>query len=381
MPTLEDAFSARFGSAPERIFFAPGRLELGGNHTDHQHGCVIAAAVTDGMHAAVRRTSAPELRLTSEGFGDVTVSLCGTAPRDCERGTAAALVRGVLECFMLRGASIGGLDIYVRSQLAPGSGLSSSAAFEILIARCIDGMFALGLSALELAAIGQRAENIHFGKPCGLMDQLACAEGGISFMDFASEDAPQTTRIDFDFASKGCALCLVDSFSDHCGSTQDYSAITCEMASAARFFGKKALRDVPEDALLPALPRLRAEIGDRAVLRAMHFFGENRRVIAQAKALAAGNADKFLRLAAESGRSSWMYLQNVVTPGAAYIQRLSLTLAVCQELLGSRGAVRVHGGGFGGCALAFVPRDMLADFRAGVLAALGEGAFREVTVA
>ena len=381
MPTIEEAFLSHFGAEPERTFFAPGRLELGGNHTDHQHGCVIAAAVTDGMHAAVRYTSAPEIRVFSEGFGDFSVSLADAAPRDNERGTAQALVRGVSEGFSLRGADVGGLDIYVRSSLAPGGGLSSSAAFEILIARCINVMFGLGFSPAELAAIARRAENVHFGKPCGLMDQLACAEGGICFMDFAAEDAPKLERIDFDFASRGYALCLVDSLSDHCGNTPDYAAIAREMTSAARFFGKDTLREVPEEALLPALPRLREEVGDRAVLRAMHFFGENRRVIAQAQALRAGDTDAFLRLAAESGRSSWMYLQNVVTPGAAYIQRLSLTLAVCQTLLGNRGAVRVHGGGFGGCALAFVPRDMLADFRKGILTALGEGAFKEVTIA
>ena len=381
MLTLQQAFRERFGSEPERTFFAPGRLELAGNHTDHQHGCVIAAAVTDGMHAAVRCSSAPEIRLFSEGFGEAAVSLSDTAPRDNERGTAAALVRGVLEGFLLRGARIGGLDIYVRSSLIPGGGFSSSAAFEVLLARCLDGMFRLGLTPTELAVIAQRAENLHYGKPCGLMDQLACAGSGISFMDFAAEGVPQLTRIDFDFAAAGYTLCLVDSFSDHCGSTHDYASIAREMTSVAQFFGKKYLREVPESMLLPALARLREETGDRAVLRALHFFGENRRVIAQAKALAAGDTDEFLRLVTESGQSSWTYLQNVVTPGAAYIQRLSLTLAVCRELLGGRGAVRVHGGGFGGCALAFVPNELLPEFRAGIRSALGQGALREVTIA
>ncbi len=365
----------------EYLFSAPGRTELSGNHTDHQHGCVLAAAVDLETTARVRRNGTDVIRVASEGYAPVEVDLRELAPREEEKNTTAALVRGVAAAFVQRGAQLHGFDAQVRSSVLPGSGLSSSAAFEVLLGTILNELFfARSLSAVEIAQAGQYAENVYFGKPCGLMDQMASSVGGMVYIDFADPAGPVVEKLDFDFAGARHALCIIDSGADHAGLTDEYAAIPEEMCAVARVFGKQVLRSVCEDSFYARLGEVRAQCGDRAMLRAMHFFEENRRVQAQADALRKGDFNGFLRLVNESGNSSWMYLQNITPPGAARHQQMAAALALCRKLLCGRGACRVHGGGFAGTAQAFVPVDMLREFKAGVEATLGAGSCHVLSV-
>ena len=274
-----------------------------------------------------------------------------------------------------------GLDAYIVSNVPGGSGLSSSAAFEVLIGTRLNALFWNGKSsAVEIAQIGQYAENVFFGKPCGLMDQTASSVGGVVAIDFADTAAPVVEAIGLDLHAQGYALCILDSGADHADLTGEYAAITNELKAVCRHFGKEFLREVPEADFIRELPALRQEAGDRAVLRAFHVYAENRRAKAEAAALRAGDFDGFLTLVRESGRSSAMYLQNVVPTGQTDRQELMVTIALCESLLGGRGAVRVHGGGFGGTAQAFVPLDLLDSFKAGTEAVLGSGSCHVVTI-
>lgn len=355
-------------------FSAPGRVELGGNHTDHQHGCVLAAAVDLETSADVRLTGGGSIRVFSEGYAPVEIPLRDLAPRPEECGTTAALVRGVAAAFAARGAALGGLEVHVRSDVAPGSGLSSSAAFEVLLARVLNALFCGGrLSPIELAQISQRAENVYFGKPCGLMDQMASSVGGLVFIDFADPAHPAVRQAAFDFAHCGYTLCTLDSGADHADLTDEYAAIPEEMRRVARVFGKDVLREVDEAEFYAKLKAAREAAGDRAVLRAMHFFDENRRVQQQVQALERDDFEGFLAGVRDSGRSSWMLLQNVVPAGSREHQQMALALAACEKQLAGRGACRIHGGGFAGTLLAFVPNDALTSFRANMEAVLGEG--------
>ena len=360
-------------------FSAPGRVELGGNHTDHQHGCVLAAAIDLAAEAEARPSGVPVIRVRSEGFPDVELPLDDLAPRAEERGTTAALVRGMAAAFARRGLPVGGFDARVRSAVLPGSGLSSSAAFEVLLGRVLNGLFCGGqVNAVEIAKMGQWAENIYFGKPCGLMDQMASSVGGLVFLDFADPAAPLVEPIACAPSRSGHRVYVIDSGASHADLTAEYAAIPEELAAVCRVFGKDWLRQVDEGEFYAALPRVRAAAGDRAALRAIHVFDENRRVRAEAEALRAGNFAAFLRLVNESGASSWEYLQNVAPAGSARAQELALTLALCRRLLGGQGAVRVHGGGFAGTALAFVPDELEESFCAGLEPVLGPGACCEV---
>ena len=355
-------------------FSAPGRTEIGGNHTDHQHGCVLAAAVNLETTAEVTLRPDPVIRIASEGYAPVEIALNDLSVRAEEKNTTAALVRGIAAAFAGRGCRLQGFDASVRSTVLSGSGLSSSAAFEILIGTILNELFFdRRLSAVELAQIGQYAENVYFGKPCGLMDQMASSVGGLVFIDFASPEAPVVERVEFDFAHCGYTLCTLDSGADHADLTDAYAAIPAEMRRVARVFGKDALRDVEEAAFYAGLRTAREAAGDRAVLRAMHFFDENRRVRQQMQALQGGNFAGFLAGVRDSGRSSWMLLQNVIPAGSREHQQMALALAACEKQLAGRGACRVHGGGFAGTLLAFVPDDMLASFRSGMEAVLGAG--------
>lgn len=356
------------------IFSAPGRTEIGGNHTDHQHGCVLAAAVDLETTAAVTRTEDRTIRVTSEGYAPFTVSLDDLAIREEERGTSAALVRGIAAAFVRRGAVPGGVDMTVRSQVLPGSGLSSSAAFEVLVAAVLNELFFDGrLDAVELARIGQWAENVYFGKPCGLMDQMACAVGGAIFIDLAQPDAPVVKKIPFDLQAAGYALCIIDTGADHAGLTAEYAAITEELRALCACFDKTYLREISEADFMRALPRLRGQVPDRALLRAMHVYRENARVTAQAAALQNGGMKTFLRLVGESGRSSWMYLQNITPTGATEHQPVAYALALCDAFLHGQGAFRIHGGGFAGTVQAYVPLDRLAEFQSNMEKNLGKG--------
>ena len=364
----------------EQYFSAPGRVELGGNHTDHQHGCVLAAAVDLEMRAAVTPNHDGVIRVFSQGFAPVEVALGDWTPRPEERNTTAALVRGMAAQFIRRGAALTGLDMRVTSQVPVGSGLSSSAAFEVLLGRVFSGLCCGGsVSPEDIARMGQTAERDYFGKPCGLMDQMASSVGGLVYMDFADPVHPAMERIDCDLGASGYGLFIVDSGADHADLTADYAAIPAELERVCRVFGAEVLRQVNETEFYRRLPAVRAAAGDRAALRAIHVFDENRRAAAEAEALRKGDFPAFLALVNASGASSWQYLQNV-TSGDPRQQALAVTLAVCRRALGGQGAVRVHGGGFAGTALAFVPDDRREMFRRTVEQTLGVDKCRLLSV-
>ena len=364
----------------EQYFSAPGRVELGGNHTDHQHGCVLAAAVDLEMRAAVTPNHDGVIRVFSQGFAPVEVALGDWTPRPEERNTTAALVRGMAAQFIRRGAALTGLDMRVTSQVPVGLGLSSSAAFEVLLGRVFSGLCCGGsVSPEDIARMGQTAERDYFGKPCGLMDQMASSVGGLVYMDFADPAHPATERIDCDLGASGYGLFIVDSGADHADLTADYAAIPAELEQVCRVFGAEVLRQVDETEFYRRLPAVRAAAGDRAALRAIHVFDENRRAAAEAEALRKGDFPAFLALVNASGASSWQYLQNV-TSGDPRQQALAVTLAVCRRALGGQGAVRVHGGGFAGTALAFVPDDRREMFRRTVEQTLGTDKCRLLSV-
>lgn len=373
--TLDAGFKAAFGAEPTRYFSAPGRTEISGNHTDHQRGCVLAAAVDLHTRAAVKANNGQTIRILSEGYPLTEIMLTGLSPVEAEKNTTVALVRGVAARFAQLGCEVGGFDAYVESSVLPGSGLSSSAAFEVLIATIINHLFCGGkLPQPEIAKIGQYAENVFFGKPSGLMDQMASAVGGMVHIDFENKENPVIKTLDFDFTKTGYALCIIDSGADHADLTSEYAAIPTEMQAVCRYFGKDVLREVSEKEFYVNLSALRETCGDRAVLRCMHIFEENRRVAKQAEALEKGDFDAFLDLVAESGRSSWVYLQNVMPTGATKNQAVAVALALCEKYLQGRGAYRVHGGGFAGTVQAWVPLDMVETFRENMEKALGKGA-------
>lgn len=352
------------GLTPAAIFSSPGRTELGGNHTDHQGGHVLASAVTLSLRAEAAITDDSRVCVYSPGHAPVDVALSELDPRPDERGTSAALVRGVAAALHRRGAEFGknGLALAVDGDLPEGLGLSSSAAYELLVAVAMDELLCGGrFTAVERAQAAQEAENVYFGKPCGLMDQLACAVGGVVAVDFGSE-TPRVERLTLDLEEAGYALYLVYSGSGHEDLTADYAAVTDEMRAVAGFFGATRLRDVDELAVVGAVSRLREAVGDRAVLRALHFYAEDRRAVREARAVREGDIANFLALVRESGRSSAMYLQNLVPQGSVLHQPMLLTQALCEHALLPRGAVRVHGGGFAGAVEAFVPLDMEEHF-------------------
>ena len=356
------------------IFSAPGRTEICGNHTDHQHGAVVAAAVNLETVANVTLNGTDLIRVESEGYAPVTIDLKDLTVHEEEKNSTAAIIRGVAAVFADKGAALQGFDAKVRSTVLPGSGLSSSAAFEVLIGTILNELFFDGkCSAVEIAQIGQYAENVYFGKPCGLMDQTASSVGNMVFIDFADPKAPVVERIDFDFAAAGHSLCIIDSGADHADLTDEYAAIPGELKQLCAHFGKEVLRDIPEEEFFAAIPALRKEVPDRAILRAIHFYQENKRVFRMVEALKTGDFDAFLSILKESGRSSWMYLQNITPAGAVEQQAVGVALALCDTLLAGRGGFRVHGGGFAGTVQAFVPVDMLDNFKTGIEAVLGEG--------
>ena len=355
-------------------FSAPGRVEVCGNHTDHQHCCVLAAAIDMETRADVVLNGTNVIRVFSEGFAPAEVSLDDLSVHEEEKNSTAALVRGVAAAFRERGADIKGFDAYVSSTVLPGSGLSSSAAFEVLTGRIINSLFFDGkVSAVEIARIGQYAENVYFGKPCGLMDQTASSVGGLVFIDFADPTAPIVERVPFDFASSGYTLCTVDSGADHADLTAEYAAIPGELKTLCRAMGKEFLRDTDEKEFYSRIGELRKAAGDRAVLRAIHVYDENRRVLAQVEAIKNGDFDTFLNYVNLSGQSSWDYLQNVTPCGYSEHQDMAFAITLCKKLLGKNGAVRVHGGGFAGTCLAFVKNEALDGFVDSVEKILGKG--------
>ena len=362
-------------------FSAPGRTEISGNHTDHQHGCVLAAAVNLAAVAQVERNSSQRIRVISEGFAPVEVDVNDLAIREEEKNTTAALVRGVAAAFAARGAKLEGFDAKVRSSVLPGSGLSSSASFEVLIGVICNELFCEEkLTPVQIAQIGQYAENVYFGKPSGLMDQMASSVGGLVFIDFEDPANPIVERLEYDFAASGYALCIIDSGADHADLTDEYAAIPGELKALCALFGKEVLRQIPQEQFYEALPQIRHQVPDRAILRAIHFYNENRRVRDQVAALKRNELQTFLNLVKESGRSSWMYLQNIAPAGAVEHQDVAVALALCDAFLQGKGAYRVHGGGFAGTVQAFVPMDMLEEFKAKIEAVLGVGSCHVLSV-
>lgn len=370
-----DAFRSLYGERENMaLFSAPGRTEVGGNHTDHQHGRVLTGSVDLDVIAVVSPNSEGIVRIKSKGYDMDTVDLNDTSKKDCEEGKAISLIRGMCDIFKKSGYSVSGFDAYTTSNVLKGSGLSSSAAFEVLIGNILNHMFnASSVSAVEIAKISQKAESGYFGKPCGLLDQTASSVGGFTGMDFADPENPVIEKVDVRFADFGHSLCIVNTGGNHANLTKDYADITVECRAVSNAMGKNFLREVDEEKFYAAIPTLRKKCGDRAVLRAIHFFGDNYKALAEKEALKNGDFAKFLALINASGDSSFMYLQNVYSNSNVSEQGVSLALALTKKFLGNKGACRVHGGGFAGTIQAFVPNEDVDAYRTEIEKVFGEG--------
>ncbi|MBR5816601.1 MAG: galactokinase, partial [Anaerotignum sp.] len=378
---VKKGFSDTYGKENPRIFSAPGRTEIGGNHTDHQHGCVLAAAVDMDILAAALPNGTKKIRILSEGFAPDEVDLTALSIKEDEINTSAALIRGVAAKLTELGYDVEGFDLYATSNVLKGSGLSSSAAYEVMLGHVMNGLFCNNeISAVDIARIGQYAENVYFGKKSGLMDQTASSVGGVVAIDFRDNSAPVVKKLDFRFETSGYSLCIIDSGADHADLSDEYSAIPTEMKQVAAMLGTEVLREADEALFVERLAEIRKETGDRAVLRALHFFRENRRAVQEAELLEAGDFDAFLNVVKESGQSSNIYLQNVKVEGQAFHQEVQYALAVCDMLLDGKGAFRVHGGGFAGTVQAFVPNDMLEAFRTGAEKMVGKGSCHVLSI-
>ena len=352
---------------PERediyIFSAPGRTEIGGNHTDHQHGCVLAAAVDLDVIAVAAFHNEGVIRLKSAGHSPNHVNLSDLSVQKKEMGSSSALIRGIASRFHKMGVQTSGFDAYTTSDVLSGSGLSSSAAFEVLIGTIIDSHYNHGKAgAVEVAKIGQYAENVYFGKKSGLMDQMVSSVGGLVSIDFHNTENPEIKSFPYDFEASGYCLCVTDTKGSHANLTDDYVAVRSEMESIAAQFGEAFLRDVNENEFYSAIPQLREKCSDRAVMRAAHFFAENRRAVLEANALSEGNMNYFLALVRQSGESSANLLQNLYSCSHPTEQAIPLGIMLSQKLLGEKGAVRVHGGGFAGTIQAFVPVEKVNEY-------------------
>ena len=370
-----DAFTALYGDREDlSLFSAPGRTEIAGNHTDHNHGRVVAASVDMDVIAVVSPTDNGVIRIQSKGYPQDTVSLSDLEIKPEEENKAIALIRGTAARFAQKGHRTGGFDAYTTSNVLKGSGLSSSAAFEVLVGTILSHLYNdAAVSPVEIAKYAQYAENVYFGKPSGLMDQMASSVGSVITIDFADTENPVIEKIDFDMAAMGCALCIVDVGGNHADLTHEYAAIPAEMKAVAGFFGRDVLRGVSYRDLMANAPLLRAQFGDRAFLRAIHFVKENERVGAIVHALKDKDYPRFLQLVTESGDSSYRYLQNVYAASDPKEQSMAVALEMAEDLLNGRGAYRVHGGGFGGTTQNFVPLDLLDQFRTGIESVFGAG--------
>ena len=356
------------------IYSAPGRSEIGGNHTDHQHGNVLAASINDDALAIVGNKNSDKVRVLSRGYDMITIDMDKLEKDDSEEGTTVAIIKGVIYGIKQAGYEIGGFDAYITSDVLSGSGLSSSAAFETIIGTIISGMYnEMKIDAVEIAKLGQYAENVYFGKPCGLMDQMACSVGSLCQIDFKDPENPVIDRVEFDLAAQGYSLCITDTKGSHADLTPDYAAVPFEMKQAAACFGKEVLRDVSKEELMSGINKIRKECGDRAALRALHFVAEDERAVLEAKALKEGDFDEFLKLFKASGDSSFKYLQNVYTNHDVMHQNVSVGLCVSEAVLGNSGVARVHGGGFAGTMQAFVKNEKVEEYKKAMDELYGEG--------
>ena len=356
-----------------RIFSAPGRTEVGGNHTDHQHGSVLAGGVNLDVIAIVSENDDNTIRIKSQGYDMDTVKVAELQKKTQEIGKAISLIRGVCHEFEALGYKLGGFNAYTTSNVLKGSGLSSSAAFEVLIGNIVNGLFAdSSVNAIEIAKIGQFAEREYFGKPCGLLDQMASSLGGFTYADFNNPADPITEKIDLDIKKYGYTLCVVDTGGNHANLTQDYADITIECKQISNALGVEFLRDANTDKFYSSLASLRKEFGERAVLRAFHFFNEQERVLKQRDCLKSGDFESFLTLVNESGQSSYDYLQNLYSTTAVKEQGLSLAIAITKQFLNGKGACRVHGGGFAGTIQCYIPTENLSEYKQMIESVFGE---------
>ena len=368
-------FEKQFGDREDiRFFSAPGRTEVCGNHTDHNHGQVLAAAINLDAVACAVKTDDHFIRVYSENYPGDIIDINVLEPQMNEVEKSASLVRGVAARFKELGYNIGGIDCVTVNNVLKGSGMSSSASFEVLVGTMLSYLYNDGkVSPVEIAKIAQYAENKYFGKPCGLMDQMACSVGSFVRIDFENPEAPVITPVEFDFASCGHALCIVDTRADHADLTEDYAAIRREMESVAGYFGKSCLREITENDVLSNIAGIKEKLGERPLLRAIHFFEDNKRVETEAEALKNGDFDTFKAMTVASGYSSYMYNQNVFSSTAPLSQPVSLALAISEVILKGKGAWRVHGGGFAGTIQAFVPEAILDEYKDAMEGIFGEG--------
>lgn len=370
-----DEFVTLYGERDIEIYSAPGRSEVGGNHTDHQNGRVLAASINLDAIAVVSKRKDSIVRLTSEGYGEIEVDIKDSEPLDNEKGTTKALVRGVAAAMKKRGYITCGFDGYITSDVLGGSGLSSSAAYEVLITNVLSGMCNDGkIDAITIAQISQEAENIHFGKPCGLLDQMASSVGGLINIDFKNKTNPIVKKIDVDFNTFNHSLCIVDTKGSHADLTDEYAAVPQEMKKVASFFGKEYLSEIEKDEFYEKVNDIRAFAGDRAVLRSMHWYAENEKVDKEVDCLLNGEFEEFKNTVKESGNSSFKYLQNVFATKDIKNQSVSLALCLSEEILGKKGVCRVHGGGFAGTIQAFVPNEMVDSYKEKMEKVFGENA-------
>ena len=370
-----DKYIELFGEENVDIYSAPGRTEVGGNHTDHQHGMVLAASVNLDAIAIVGNNDKNTIELFSEGYSPLSISLDNIAVNEAEFGTTSALIKGVIAGMNDHGYKTGPFKAYVTSDVLNGAGLSSSAAFEAIIGTILSGLYNdMKVSPIDIAIIGQYAENVFFGKPCGLMDQMACSVGGFVHIDFKDPANPIVEKVDFDIADKGYSLCIVDTKGSHADLTDDYSAIPKEMKEVAALFGKEFLNDIPAEEFFSKLPEIFRKVGDRNILRAMHFFKDNERVQKEVDALKADDFDTFLSLIKESGDSSYKRLQNIYSNHDFQNQPVSIGIAISENVLGNNGVCRVHGGGFAGTIQAFVKTDFVPEYKKATESIFGEGA-------
>lgn len=370
-----NSYTALYGEEEDLwLFSAPGRTEIGGNHTDHNHGCVLAGSVNLDVIAVVAPTPEAVIRVKSTGYDMDIIDLANLQVNEAQRNRSASLIRGVADRFCQLGYTVGGFRAYTTSNVLKGSGLSSSAAFEVLMGTILNHIFNDGaVNAVEIAKIAQYAENVHFGKPCGLMDQMASSVGGIITIDFANPESPIVKTVDFDFAQSGHHLCIVDVGGNHADLTHEYADITTEMKTISNELGVPFLRDTSYEELLVKIHSLRKTCGDRAVLRTLHFLGDNERVGKEVTALQEGDFETFKQLIIESGHSSFEYLQNIYANALVQQQDVSLALALAQQVLNGSGAWRVHGGGFGGTTQNFVPDHLLKEFTETMESVFGKG--------
>ena len=373
-----EAFNGLFDKDAQRdvsLFSAPGRTEIGGNHTDHNHGLVLAGGISLDAIAVAAKNDDGIIRIKSAGYPMDEVDCSDLEVKAEEEGRSKAIVRGIAARFKELGYNVGGFDATTASQVLSGSGLSSSAAFEVLVCTMLNYLYNDGkIDPVEIAKISQYSENVYFGKPCGLLDQMACSVGGFVRIDFEDTSKPIIEKIDFDFGKFGHSLVIVDTKGSHSDLTDEYAAVRSEMEAVAGYFGKSVLREVDKADVVKNAGDIAKKLGERAVLRALHFYGENEKVTAQAKALAEGDFDAFKDLIIASGRSSYMYNQNVYTCKAPKNQPLSLALQISELILSGKGAWRVHGGGFAGTIQAFVPNDLIKEYTDAMKSIFGDDA-------